>query len=97
MIDNDLNSILPEIILSIFAMLALVVGVYSGQDKRTASITFATAGIMTIIGIWMLLDGSPSETSFNKMFIDDVFSRYAKALVLLSSAAVLVMLSLIHI
>jgi NADH-quinone oxidoreductase subunit N len=37
------------------------------------------------------LDGSPSETSFNKMFIDDVFSRYAKALVLLSSAAVLVM------
>jgi NADH-quinone oxidoreductase subunit N len=91
MIGNDLNLILPEIILSIFAMLALVVGVYSGQDKRTASITFATAGIMTIIGIWMLLDGSPSETSFNKMFIDDVFSRYAKALVLLSSAAVLVM------
>jgi NADH-quinone oxidoreductase subunit N len=91
MIGNDLNSILPEIILSIFAMLALVVGVYSGQDKRTTSITFATAGIMTIIGIWMLLDGSPSETSFNKMFIDDAFSRYAKALVLLSSAAVLVM------
>jgi len=91
MIDNDLNSILPEIILSVFAMLSLLIGVYGGQDKRTANITFLTAGLMVIIGIWMLFDGSPSETAFNKMFIDDAFSRYAKALVLLSSAAVLVM------
>ena len=91
MINNDLNSILPEIILSVFAMLALLIGVYSGQDKITANITFVTAGLMVIIGIWMLFDGSPSETAFNKMFIDDAFSRYAKALVLLSSAAVLVM------
>ena len=91
MIDNDLNSILPEIILSVFAMLSLLIGVYGGQDKRTANITFVTAGLMVITGIWMLFDGSPSETVFNKMFIDDAFSRYAKALVLLSSAAVLVM------
>ena len=91
MIDNDLNSILPEIILSVFAMLSLLIGVYGGQDKRTANITFVTAGLMVIIGIWMFFDGSPSETAFNKMFIDDAFSRYAKALVLLSSAAVLVM------
>ena len=91
MIDNDLNSILPEIILSFFAMLSLLIGVYGGQDKRTANITFVTAGLMVITGIWMLFDGSPSETAFNKMFIDDAFSRFAKALVLLSSAAVLVM------
>ena len=91
MIDNDLNSILPEIILSVFAMLSLLIGVYGGQDKRTANITFVTAGLMVITGIWMLFDGSPSETTFNKMFIDDAFSRFAKALVLLSSAAVLVM------
>ena len=72
-------------------MLSLLIGVYGGQDKRTANITFVTAGLMVITGIWMLFDGSPSETAFNKMFIDDAFSRYAKALVLLSSAAVLVM------
>lgn len=91
MIDNDLNSILPEIILSVFAMLSLLIGVYSGQDKRTENITFVTAGLMVVTGIWMLFDRSPSETAFNKMFIDDAFSRYAKALVLLSSAAVLIM------
>ena len=91
MIDNDLNSILPEIILSVFAMLSLLIGVYGGQDKRTANITFVTAGLMVITGIWMLFDGSPSETAFNKVFVDDAFSRFAKALVLLSSAAVLVM------
>ena len=39
----------------------------------------------------MIIDTSLSETAFNNMFISDAFSRYAKALILLSSAAVLVM------
>ena len=40
MIQNDLNLILPEILLSIFAMLALLFGVYRGQDKKTTTLTF---------------------------------------------------------
>ena len=91
MIQNDLNLILPEILLSIFAMLALLFGVYRGQDKKTASLTLATAGLMLIVGMWMILGGSSSEAAFNNMFISDAFSRYAKALILLSSAAVLIM------
>ena len=91
MIQNDLNLILPEILLSIFAMLALLFGVYRGQDKKTASLTLATAGLMLIVGMWMILGGSSSEAAFNNMFINDAFSRYAKALILLSSAAVLIM------
>ena len=88
MIQNDLNLILPEILLSIFAMLALLFGVYRDQDKKTASLTLATAGLMLIVGMWMILGGSSSEAAFNNMFISDAFSRYAKALILLSSAAV---------
>ena len=91
MIHNDLNLILPEIVLSIFAMLILLIGVYRGQDKKTAILTFSTAGLMFVIGVWMIIDSSLSETAFNNMFISDAFSRYAKALILLSSAAVLVM------
>ena len=91
MIHNDLNIILPEIVLSIFAMLILLIGVYRGQDKKTAILTFSTAGLMFVIGVWMIIDSSLSETAFNNMFISDAFSRYAKALILLSSAAVLVM------
>ena len=84
MIQNDLNLILPEILLSIFAMLALLFGVYRGQDKKTATLTLATAGLMLIVGMWMILGGSSSEAAFNNMFISDAFSRYAKALILLS-------------
>ena len=91
MIQNDLNLILPEILLSLFAMLALLFGVYRGQDKKTATLTLATAGLMLIVGMWMILGGSSSEAAFNNMFISDAFSRYAKALILLSSAAVLIM------
>ena len=91
MIQNDLNLILPEILLSIFAMLALLFGVYRGQDKKTATLTLATAGLMLIVGMWMIFGGSSSEAAFNNMFISDAFSRYAKALILLSSAAVLIM------
>ena len=91
MIYNDLNLILPEIVLSVFAMLILLIGVYRGQDKKTAILTFSTAGLMFVIGVWMIIDSSLSETAFNNMFISDAFSRYAKALILLSSAAVLVM------
>ena len=63
MIQNDLNLILPEILLSIFAMLALLFGVYRGQDKKTASLTLATAGLMLIVGMWMILGGSSSEAA----------------------------------
>ena len=91
MIHNDLNLILPEIVLSIFAMLILLIGVYRGQDKKTAILTYSTAGLMFVFGVWMIIDTSLSETAFNNMFISDAFSRYAKALILLSSAAVLVM------
>ena len=41
MIHNDLNLILPEIVLSIFAMLILLIGVYRGQDKKTAILTLS--------------------------------------------------------
>ena len=51
MIHNDLNLILPEIVLSIFAMLILLIGVYRGQDKKTAILTFSTAGLMFVLGV----------------------------------------------
>ncbi len=50
MIQNDLNLILPEILLSIFAMLALLFGVYRGQDKKTATLTLAAPGATNSLG-----------------------------------------------
>ena len=58
MIHNDLNLILPEIVLSVFAMLILLIGVYRGQDQKTTMLTFSTAGLMLIVGVLMIIDSS---------------------------------------
>ena len=45
MIQADLNIILPEILLGLFAMLALVAVVYTGKDKMASMLTWLTAGV----------------------------------------------------
>ena len=39
---GDLSIILPEIILSVFAMIALLVGAYGGKDKLAPMMVWAT-------------------------------------------------------
>lgn len=91
MIQADLNIILPEIMLSVFAMGALLVAVYTGKDKLAATLTWATAVVFGVIAFWIATAGSGSNIAFSGMFIDDGFSRFAKVTILLSAAAVLVM------
>ena len=87
----DLNIILPEILLSVFAMLALLVGVYTGKDRTAPALTWITAGVMALIGLWMALTGEGTNAAFGGMFLDDAFARFAKVTLLLSGAVVLVM------
>ena len=49
MTSADLNTVLPELALAVFAMLALMVGVYGSKDKMTGTITWASAGLMVIL------------------------------------------------
>ena len=49
MIQADLNVILPEILLSLYAMLALLGGVYGGKDRLSVPLIFATAGVFVIL------------------------------------------------
>ncbi|KNG92466.1 NADH-quinone oxidoreductase subunit NuoN [Pseudaestuariivita atlantica] len=86
----DLNIILPEIILSIFAMATLVGGAYLGQDRLARPILWATCAVMLIIA-FMVVQGDTTRVAFGGMFVDDGFSRFAKGLVLVSGAAILLM------
>ena len=88
---TDLNIILPEILLSLFAMLALLGAVYTGKDRLAPLLTWATAGVMALIAIWIALTGEGTNPAFHGMFIDDAFARFAKVTLLLSGALVLVM------
>ena len=91
MIQQDLGIILPEIILSVYAMAALLGAVYSGKDKLAPMLVWATAGLMALIALTIASRGTGTHVAFGGMFVDDAFSRFAKVAILLSAAVVLVM------
>jgi NADH-quinone oxidoreductase subunit N len=91
MTSADFSTVLPEVVLAVYALLALLAGVYGGKDKTASLITWTTAGLMAILAAWIGLNGSGDNTAFGDMFIDDGFSRFAKVVVLLSAASVLLM------
>ena len=91
MIQADLNTILPEIILAVFAMLGLVAAVYTSKDKLAPVLVWVTGILMVLLAIWIGAAGGVDKVAFNGMFIDDGFSRFAKIAILLSAACVLVM------
>ncbi|MEC8574922.1 MAG: NADH-quinone oxidoreductase subunit N, partial [Pseudomonadota bacterium] len=91
MIPDDLTVILPEIVLALSAMAALLGAVYTGKDKLASALVWLIAGLMLVLAIWIGTGSDGSRSAFNGMFIDDGFARFAKVAILLSAAAVLVM------
>jgi len=91
MTSTDLSAVLPELILAVFAMAALMYGAYGGGDKTAKTILWATAAVMAGLAAWIGLNGAGSNVAFGGMFIDDAFSRFSKVTLLLAGAAILLM------
>ena len=89
MLTTDFSIVLPELVLAVFAMAALMFGVYTTKDKVAGLILQVTAGLFVAMAIWIGLNGQGTNPAFGGMFIDDAFSRFAKITILLSAAAVL--------
>ncbi|MGC1260223.1 MAG: NADH-quinone oxidoreductase subunit NuoN [Jannaschia helgolandensis] len=85
----DLNTILPEIILAIYAMGALIVAVYTGKDALARPLIWLTAAVLAVVALWVALS-SGSTHAFNGMIVKDAFARFAQVTILLSAAVVLV-------
>lgn len=88
---TDLQIVLPEVILALYAMAALLFAVYAGKDALTGAITWATAGVFVALAGYIGFSGEGVNIAFGGMFVDDAFARFAKVVVLLSAAGVLVM------
>ncbi|MBT8417612.1 MAG: NADH-quinone oxidoreductase subunit NuoN [Silicimonas sp.] len=88
---GDLSIILPEILLSVFAMGALLVGVYGGKDRLAPAMLWATSALFLALAFWIGFQGEGTARAFGGMFVDDAFARFAKVTILLSAAAVLLM------
>ncbi|WP_108484606.1 NADH-quinone oxidoreductase subunit NuoN [Oceaniglobus ichthyenteri] len=90
MTSADLQSVLPELCLAIFALAALLFGVYTGKDRTAPMLIWVTSAVLAAAGIYIgLSDGT--HVVFGGSFINDSYSRFAKVMILLSSAAVLMM------
>lgn len=90
-IQADLNVILPEIVLAIFAMLALLGGVYTRKDGAAPLLVWLTGLVMVVLAAWIATNGDGTRIAFHGMFVDDGFARFAKVAILISAAIVLVM------
>lgn len=91
MTSADFQTLLPEILLSGYALAALMVAVYTSKDKLAATLVWATAGLFVALALYIGGTGEGERTVFNGLFVDDPFARFAKVTILLSAAAVLVM------
>ncbi len=91
MTSADFSTVLPEVILAVYAMAALLIGVYGSKDKSAPTITWATAAVMAGLAAWIGMNGEGTTSAFNGMYVDDAFGRFAKVTILLAAAAVLLM------
>ncbi|MHC0054023.1 NADH-quinone oxidoreductase subunit NuoN [Actibacterium sp. D379-3] len=91
MISADISTVLPELLLAVYAMGALLFAVYTGKDRMTPLLTWATSGVFVVLAIWIGFGGGAGQAAFDGAFIDDGFARFAKVVILLSAAAVLLM------
>ncbi|MFK7938974.1 MAG: NADH-quinone oxidoreductase subunit NuoN [Roseovarius sp.] len=87
----DLNIILPEIVLSLYAIIALLVAVYTIKDRAASLLVWLTSAVFVVVALWIATTGDGTQVAFDGMFVDDGFARFAKVTILLSAAAVMVM------
>jgi NADH-quinone oxidoreductase subunit N len=88
----DLNVILPEILLSLYAIAALLGVAYTGQDRMAGMLVWVTSAVFVVFALWIGMSaGEGARTAFGGMFNDDGFARFAKLMILLSAAAVLLL------
>ena len=93
MIDADLGVLLPEILLSVFAMLALIGAVYGGKNRLAEPLLLVTTVVFILIAVLVAGSSQSVETAFSETFTNDGFARFAKILILISASVVLVMSS----
>ncbi len=87
----DLLILLPELVLAVFAMAALLAAVYTEKDGLTPLLIWATAGMFLLVAFWIGVQPAGARAAFGGMVVDDAFARFAKVTILLSAAAVLMM------
>jgi NADH-quinone oxidoreductase subunit N len=87
----DYALVLPEIVMAAGAMALLMFGAYGGGDRQRHTVTWAAAALMAVVGFWMATGHGGARDAFEGAFVMDGYARFAKALILFSSALMLLL------
>ena len=90
MLVDSLTIIFSELALIVYILAGLMFAVCTKKDQLTSKLIWITAIFMLALGAFILLFGSDKSAAFGGAFIDDGFARYAKFLILWSSAVILI-------
>lgn len=90
MLVDSLTIVFSELALIIYILASLMFAVYTKKDQLTSKLIWVTALVMIVLGALIILLGSGTSKAFGGAFIDDGFARYAKVVVLWSSAIILI-------
>ena len=88
---ENINIVLPEIVLAVYSMAALMFAVYGGKDRLAGTILWVTAFVLFGIGAWIFLEPAGRAVAFNGAFIDDEFARFTKVLMLVGGGIMLLL------
>ncbi|WP_112323245.1 NADH-quinone oxidoreductase subunit NuoN [Oceanibium sediminis] len=93
MFADDLNVVLPEVILAGYAMAALMFGAFSrNHDAASRMVLWVTIGVMALLGVWIgMAPDDGARAAFGGSFVDDDFSRFAKVTMLWGGAVLLLL------
>ena len=90
MLSNDISVILPELLLAVYAMAALMFGVWSKKEEAVSGlILWITALVVIGVGLWVGMAPAGTETAFNEAFINDGFARFSKVVILWGAGSIL--------
>ena len=87
----DLYTLMPEVALSVFALVALMFGAFFGKDRVAGAVLWLSVIALLVAAVAIGWGGRGDAQAFFGMFIDDAFARFAKVTILLSAAGVLAM------
>jgi len=86
----DVWPAVPEMVLAAAAMALLILGVLRGEGS-TRLVSWFSIGVLILVFVIAALGGGDRRVGFYGMFVTDAFALFMKALVLIGSAATILM------
>jgi NADH-quinone oxidoreductase subunit N len=77
MLGQDLSVVAPELVLVVFAMAALMWGVYSQGRDPSRTVLWLSTVLLVLCGLWVGFAPEGTRTAFGGAVIDDGVARFA--------------------